>query len=96
LDIWAWLNLVRKETHTIYIGGYICISHPGSELVLPSKLGSFRMEKLHINYHHPELPAQLGPEPSLHLGFGSLSGVLWKLRQPASENADVGKSGRIQ
>lgn len=54
------------------------------------------MEKLHINYHHPELPAQLGPEPSLHLGFGSLSGVLWKLRQPASENADVGKSGRIQ
>lgn len=46
---------------------------------------SFRMEKLHINYTHPELPevpyTELPPEPNLHLGFESLYGVLSELRQ---------------
>lgn len=37
------------------------------------------MEKLHINYPHPELPevpyTELPPEPNLNLGFESLYGV---------------------
>lgn len=51
------------------------------------------MEKLHINYHHPELPelpTQLGPEPNLKGGLGSPYRVLLELRQPVSENTDVG------